>query len=94
MHEHAVGGIVFNPESCKGCGLCVETCRSRARRISSEVNSRGVHPVQHKAEICQACGTCYYFCPELGARTRTPVSAGSLKATPIVSVFIDVLYVR
>ena len=67
MHEHVVGGIVFNPEACKGCGLCVETCRSRARRVSTEVNSRGVHPVQHRAESCQACGTCYYFCPELGA---------------------------
>ena len=67
MHEHVVGGIIFNPEACKGCGLCVETCRGRARRVSPEVNGHGVHPVQHKAESCQACGTCYYFCPELGA---------------------------
>ena len=68
MQEHLVGGIVFNPEACKGCGLCVETCRARARRMSTEVvNSRGIHPVQHKADKCEACGTCYYFCPELGA---------------------------
>ena len=67
MYEHIVGGIVFNPEACKGCGLCVETCRARARRVSCELNSRGVRPVQHTADKCEGCGTCYYFCPELGA---------------------------
>ena len=67
MHEHLVGGIVFNPEACKGCGLCVESCRSRARRLSTEVNRKGVRPVQILGEVCNRCGTCYYFCPELGA---------------------------
>ena len=65
MHEHAVGGIVFNPEACKGCGLCVEICRSRARRIGAEVNSRGVHPVQHKHEACQAGTACQWSAARL-----------------------------
>ena len=67
MHEHLVGGIVFNPEACKGCGLCVETCQSRARRMSPELNRKGVRPAQVIGEACKHCGTCYYFCPELGA---------------------------
>jgi Pyruvate/2-oxoacid:ferredoxin oxidoreductase delta subunit len=67
MHEYVVGGIVFNPEACKGCGLCVETCQSKARRMSPEVNSHGVRPAHVRGEFCTRCGTCYYFCPELGA---------------------------
>ncbi len=67
MHEYVVGDIVFDPEACKGCGLCVEICRSKARRMSAEVNSHGVRPAHVQGEICTRCGTCYYFCPELGA---------------------------
>jgi NAD-dependent dihydropyrimidine dehydrogenase PreA subunit len=67
MHEPVVGGIVFNPELCNGCGSCVESCKAHAWTMSPARNSRGTYPAQHVSHKCHTCGTCYYFCPQLGA---------------------------
>ena len=75
MHEQVAGSIVFDPEACKGCGLCVEICRSKARSMSPEQNRHGVRPARVLREACVRCGTCYYFCPELGANTIAPCKA-------------------
>jgi ferredoxin len=69
MHEQVPGSILFNSEACRGCGLCVESCRSKARSMSTDRNHHGVHPARYLGEACVRCGTCYYFCPELGANT-------------------------
>jgi ferredoxin len=72
MREQVVGGIVFNPEACNGCGRCVESCPLRAWGMSGKRNRRGVYPARFLGAGCGTCGTCYYFCPELGAITLTP----------------------
>jgi 2-oxoisovalerate ferredoxin oxidoreductase delta subunit len=72
MHEPNVGGIVFNPEACNGCGRCMESCQFRALHIGPERNRRGAYPVQFVSEKCMTCGTCYYFCPQLGAIQFSP----------------------
>jgi ferredoxin len=69
MHEPILGGIVFNPELCNGCGSCVESCKVKAWTISGQRSPRGVYPAQHLGHKCVTCGTCYYFCPQLGAIT-------------------------
>jgi dissimilatory sulfite reductase (desulfoviridin) alpha/beta subunit len=69
MNEPIVGGIVFNPEACNGCGSCVESCQLKAWSISGNRSPRGVFPAQHLGHKCIPCGTCYYFCPQLGAIT-------------------------
>ena len=31
-----VGGVLFDPETCSGCGLCVTLCPVRAMEVSLE----------------------------------------------------------
>lgn len=75
MFEHARCSIEFNPDVCKGCGICVEACPPKGVRLSAKLNCQGVYPAQHIDELCQGCGTCYYFCPELGAIRLHPRKA-------------------
>jgi len=67
--DEAVKKVEINPEECTGCGICLESCKRDALKVSSVLNHYGVHPVQLRGELCEACGTCYYLCPEPGAIT-------------------------
>ena len=60
------GTVVFNPEECKGCGLCVEACALKVLRLSEGLNHYGYHPAQYTGHGCNGCGLCYYACPEPG----------------------------
>lgn len=58
-----------NPEECKGCGLCVDSCPKDVLFSSELLNSKGYHPAEYKGEGCIGCGNCFYSCPEPGAIT-------------------------
>ncbi|TFG06215.1 MAG: 4Fe-4S dicluster domain-containing protein [Promethearchaeota archaeon] len=47
----------INPESCTGCGMCVNTCQMDALFLED-----GISKVNH--DRCIGCGNCVAICPE------------------------------
>jgi NADP-reducing hydrogenase subunit HndC len=47
----------INAESCKGCGLCLRDCPTKA--ISGEKKE----PHHIDTELCVQCSVCYEACP-------------------------------
>ena len=65
----AKGSVKINPEECKGCSLCVESCPPKCLELESGLNTYGAHPAHYSGEGCTGCGICFYCCPEPGAIT-------------------------
>lgn len=62
--------VHIEPDVCKGCRVCVETCPNQCIVIGSHFNTIGYqHAVFRGRETCTACGMCFYVCPEPGAIT-------------------------
>jgi MinD superfamily P-loop ATPase len=60
---------VINTDRCKGCGLCIQSCRFEA--ISAKPAYR-VDPFS-----CEGCGVCEAICPACAVR-MVPAAAGTL----------------
>lgn len=56
--------ILFDPNKCKGCYLCVEACPKKAIGIDNEVNKKGYRTVTVDEGLCVGCGACYRMCPD------------------------------
>ena len=69
MSSQPRGNVIIDPEECKGCGLCVESCPPECLELAPELNHYGVHAAQYTGEDCNGCGACFYCCPEPGAIT-------------------------
>ena len=52
---------VVDPESCRGCGDCVDICQFHAPR--SGRGDPGVFAAEINASLCKGCGTCASWCP-------------------------------
>ena len=54
-----------NPETCKGCGLCVKRCPMEALCLeeSPEANNKTGKVVVLDLHLCIGCGVCAYKCP-------------------------------
>ena len=63
---HPQSGAV-QPNRCKGCGLCVESCPKGVLALDdSVVNERGYHPVRLTDEaLCTSCALCARVCPDV-----------------------------
>ncbi len=61
------GRVEIDPEECKGCGLCVESCALQVLRLADALNRYGYHPAVYSGHGCNGCGLCFYACPEPGA---------------------------
>lgn len=57
------------PDLCKGCRLCVETCPRSCLEMGTEINRLGYQYARFVHSTCTACGMCFYACPEPGAIT-------------------------
>jgi 2-oxoglutarate ferredoxin oxidoreductase subunit delta len=60
----AVGKIVINPESCKGCELCIVACPAKTITLDAHLNLKGYRPAVQTGEGCVGCATCGLICPE------------------------------
>jgi electron transport complex protein RnfB len=59
---------VADPETCEGCGICVERCQMEALRLEDD-------KVVHNLDRCIGCGLCVSTCPTGSLKlTRKPQS--------------------
>jgi 2-oxoglutarate ferredoxin oxidoreductase subunit delta len=57
--------VAINQELCKGCGICIEFCPTKALAFSDFLNSKGVRPVALRdPNACRLCGLCELYCPD------------------------------
>lgn len=56
--------VIFNPDVCKGCNTCVETCQIDVYIPHPE---KGKPPIILHPEECWYCGCCVVDCPCPGA---------------------------
>ena len=86
MSSQPRGNVIIDPEECKGCGLCVESCPTECLELAPQLSKYGVHPAQYSGEGCTGCGACFYCCPEPGAivveRLTPPAKAASAIPLP------------
>jgi formate hydrogenlyase subunit 6/NADH:ubiquinone oxidoreductase subunit I len=54
------GAIVFEPEKCIGCGLCVRDCPADALKLNKK--SREEFTLLHYPARCAYCGQCQDSC--------------------------------
>jgi MinD superfamily P-loop ATPase len=76
--EHVFVGAslpVIDPESCTGCGRCVEVCRFEAAAMADDRAGRGPLP-RFDPILCEGCGACLEVCPT-GAVRLVPQRSGS-----------------
>jgi len=83
MPSQPRGNVTIDPEECKGCGLCVESCPPKCLHLSRELSKYGVHPAVYTGEGCTACGACFYCCPEPGAITVWRLATPAWKAQAV-----------
>ena len=59
--------IIFNEETCKGCGLCVPVCPKKLIALDKNIiNKKGYNPASVKDNAaCTACGQCAVICPDV-----------------------------
>jgi NAD-dependent dihydropyrimidine dehydrogenase PreA subunit len=83
MTSQPRGSVTIDPEECKGCGLCVESCPPECLHLAPELSKYGVHPAVYSGTGCTGCGACFYCCPEPGAIVvyRLTPAAKPLRAT-------------
>jgi pyruvate/2-oxoacid:ferredoxin oxidoreductase alpha subunit/NAD-dependent dihydropyrimidine dehydrogenase PreA subunit len=56
---------VVAPESCKGCGRCLDACELRCIAGGNAISAlSGLVPVVIDLERCTGCGLCFDACPE------------------------------
>ena len=64
-NEMAVKGtVIIDRQICKGCGICVINCPSKALALSREVNGKGYNYVYIANDNCTGCTNCAVVCPD------------------------------
>ncbi len=64
---------VFDPERCKGCGLCIDACPENILRSSDRTNRSGYRTVEITGQDqCISCGFCALMCPDVAIEVFRP----------------------
>lgn len=60
------GRIEVRIEHCKGCGLCIESCKNGSLVLSAsdKTNAFGYRYLTMKADNCSGCAMCAVMCPD------------------------------
>lgn len=58
--------VIIDSTRCKGCLLCVGSCKVNIISVSEEINSGGYHPVFiTDMNKCTGCSFCARVCPDV-----------------------------
>ncbi len=70
--------LYVNEKYCKGCGICITFCPTRALKQSPKLNARGYFPPEaDKMEKCKRCGLCSLLCPDLAIMVSDGMEEGT-----------------
>lgn len=59
------GTVSVDVENCKGCGVCVSICPTKALALGREVNGKGYnYSYLENAQACIGCAGCAIVCPD------------------------------
>jgi 2-oxoglutarate ferredoxin oxidoreductase subunit delta len=59
------GAIVVDTERCKGCEVCIDSCKPAIISMSDKVNGRGYHyACLTDRDACTGCINCGIICPD------------------------------
>ena len=65
IYKGPKGVVYVIDDYCKGCGLCVEFCPTKALVLAERFNPKGYHPPELIAlDKCSGCDLCGMYCPE------------------------------
>ena len=57
--------VIILAERCKECGFCIEFCPQHVLYESTEINSKGYHPIYlSDSDKCTKCDICGMICPD------------------------------
>lgn len=58
--------VIVKSEACKGCGLCIEFCKSEKLAFSDKLNKMGyLYAEAAEDKKCSGCMICTSICPDL-----------------------------
>jgi len=57
--------VEIDKSQCKGCNLCIVSCKFGALEIGTERTAKGYIVPEYDAEKCTGCKMCEYICPDL-----------------------------
>ncbi|MBN2452911.1 MAG: 4Fe-4S binding protein [Candidatus Omnitrophica bacterium] len=85
MPEHFRGEIIFHPELCIGCQMCVRDCPSRAIKIKKTEDNK------FEAEIdlgkCIYCAQCVMSCPKKALESTKEFELAVLDKSKLKIIF-------
>ncbi len=58
------GKVVIDIQKCKGCELCITTCKEQALSLSDSINIRGYRYAIANNDACTGCVNCALVCPD------------------------------
>ena len=62
----AMPKITFDPNYCKGWGLCIIACPRKIIRLSENINAKGYNYAECiEQEKCNTCKMCYITFPDV-----------------------------
>jgi 2-oxoglutarate ferredoxin oxidoreductase subunit delta len=73
--------IVILEQYCKGCGLCIEFCKTGKLYIRQMPNTQGIQTAAVREDVdCTGCLQCATICPDAAIEVSEldlPLSAGA-----------------
>ena len=65
VRGQSMPSLYINDKYCKGCGLCVEICPTKALETSNEMDAKGCFlPKAKDMTLCKMCHQCILICPD------------------------------
>jgi 2-oxoglutarate ferredoxin oxidoreductase subunit delta len=58
------GMVTIDVQKCKGCELCIATCKEQALSLSPTINIKGYRYAVANNELCTGCVNCALVCPD------------------------------
>lgn len=58
------GRVEIDIQKCKGCELCISSCKEHALALSGTINIKGYHYIVANNDACNGCVNCALVCPD------------------------------